>query len=321
MIPSELFGESLILLISFVPNIPTLKTPLQQFTYLFAGTVFAVFWASASAATKIGLHASQPFVMAVARFALASTLMLTISHGIMRKPLPAGRKIWRQLCVYGFLNISLYLGLYVLAMREVSAGLGTLFVATNPVLILLINAVWYKQPVGLHTIFSFLLCIAGMLVAAYPLYQESYATLTGISILFLSMLSYSVGAIYFARKDWEGLHILTINGWQTLIGGVCLAPLMLFYFDGSANVFDSHWWGAVIWLAIPVSIVAVLLWLYLLKDNPVKASAWLFLCPIAGFAIAATLMKEPLSWHTFVGVVLVLAGLYLVQRAKRTVSK
>ena len=118
----------------------------------------------------------------------------------------------------------------------------------------------------------------------------------------------------FSRQDWQNLHILTINGWQTLIGGVCLLPFMIFFFDGSANTFDWRWWGAVLWLAIPVSIVAVLLWLYLLRDNPVNASAWLFLCPIAGFAIAALLMGEPLSWLTLVGVLLVIVGLYLVQR-------
>lgn len=291
-----------------------MKSPVQQLIYFLAGTIFAVLWASASAATKIGLESSQPFVMAIARFALASAIMLGIAHLVIRQAIPTGKRIWKQLIVYGLLNVSLYLGLYVLAMREVSAGLGTLFVATNPVLILLLNAIWYKQPIRLNTVLSFLLCVAGMLLAAYPLYQDSHATLLGISTLFLSMLSYSAGAIYFARNDWGKLHILTINGWQTLIGGICLLPFMIFFFDGSANVFDHRWWGAVMWLAIPVSIVAVLLWLHLLRDNPVKASAWLFLCPIAGFGIAAMWMDEPLSWHTFVGVLLVLGGLYLVQR-------
>jgi len=278
---------------------------------------FAVLWASASAATKIGLQSGQPFVIAIARFALASVLMLGIAHIVMHQRLPRGRRIWRQLSTYGLLNVGLYLGLYVLAMQEVSAGLGTLFVATNPVLILLIGAIWHKQPIRLSTVASFILCSAGMLLAAYPLLQDSYASLRGIGILFLSMLAYSVGAIYFARRTWGDLHILTINGWQTLIGGTFILPFMIFFFDGSANVLDWRLLGAVAWLAISVSICAVLLWLYLLRDNPVNASAWLFLCPIAGFAIASVLMDEPLTWHTFAGVILVMAGLYLVQRLRR----
>lgn len=283
--------------------------------------MFAILWASAAAATKFGLASAQPFVIALARFALAAFLMLAIAHGFMRKPLPRGRRIWQQLMVYGLLNVSLYLGLYVVAMQHVSAGLGALFIATNPVLILLIQALWYRQPIGWPIWASFGLCIAGMLLAAYPLFEASYASPWGIGLLFVSMLCYSASAIYFARRDWNGLHILTINGWQTLIGGVGLLPAMILFYDAQANVFDARFLAAVGWLAIPVSIVAVLLWLYLLRDNAVNASAWLFLCPIIGFAIANILMNEPLTGYTYVGVMLVLTGLYLVQRIKAAQAK
>lgn len=277
-------------------------------------------WASASAATKIGLESAQPFVIAIARFAFAATLMLVLAHVVLGHRRPTGNE-WTQLAIYGVLNVGVYLGLYVLAMQEVSAGLGTLFVATNPVLITLISAIWYKQPIDRTTISSFFLCIAGMLVTAIPLFHDSYATPFGIGILFLSMLSYSAGAIYFSNHHWGGLHILTINGWQTFLGGLCLLPFMLFFYDGTANQYDLRWLGSVVWLAIPVSIIAVLLWLYLLRDNPVKASFWLFLCPVIGFAIASLVMEDPITWHTVVGVFLVMLGLYLVQRRKQLNSK
>ena len=293
-----------------------MKSSIQQAGYIIAGAVFAILWASASVATKIGLLSAQPFMIAIARFGVAATIMLVIAHLVMGQPLPVERRLWKRLAVYGFLNVGLYLGLYVVAMQEVSAGLGALFVATNPVLIAVMGAVWHKQPVGLGTVMSFILCIAGMLLASYPLFGESYATPRGLVVLFLSMLSYSAGAIYFARQDWGKLHILTINGWQTLIGGAFVVPFACFFYDGAANTFDGRFWGAVLWLAIAVSVIAVLLWLYLLRDNAIKASAWLFLCPIAGFAIAAVLMGEPLSWHTWAGVLLVMAGLYMVQRRR-----
>jgi len=296
------------------------KSSFQQAGYVMAGTVFAILWASASAATKIGLLSAQPFIIAIARFAVAATAMLVITHLVMRRPIPAGLTHWKQLAIYGLLNVGLYLGLYVVAMEEVSAGLGTLFVATNPVLIAVMGAIWYRQPVGWSTVASFMLCIAGMLLASYPLFGESYATPRGIAVLFFSMLSYSAGAIYFAKQDWGKLHILTINGWQTLIGGGCVLPFAWFFYDGTANTFDGRFWGAVLWLAVAVSVIAVLLWLYLLQDNPLKASAWLFLCPIAGFVIAAALMDEPLSWHTWAGVLLVMAGLYIVQRRRAIAS-
>jgi probable blue pigment (indigoidine) exporter len=62
---------------------------------------------------------------------------------------------------------------------------------------------------------------------------------------------------------------------------------------------------------VPISIAAVQLWLYLLKAEPVKASLWLFLCPIFGFFYAAILTNEPITIYTVVGTVLVILGLYL----------
>ncbi len=128
------------------------------------------------------------------------------------------------------------------------------------------------------------------------------------------MLSYSVAAIYFAAKNWSGLHLFTINGWQTLFGGIFLLPITLFFYQPQLNNFNQSFWLSVSWLAIPVSVAAVQLWLWLLKTDAVRAGLWLFLCPLFGFAYASWLLKEPLGIYTIIGVVLVLIGLLLSRR-------
>ena len=241
--------------------------------------------------------------------------MLFIAHVLMNKRMPQ-RNEWKQLCVYGLLNISIYLGMYVIAMQNVSAGLGSLSVGTNPVLISIMSAIWFRQPVKTVTIFSLILCSAGIVIAAYPLLENSYATPIGLLELTISMISYSAGAVYFSKKNWSDLHILTINGWQTLLGGIFLLPLLLLTYESDKNIFGWQTFSCILWLAVPVSIGAVQLWLYLLRDDAVKASFWLFLTPIFGFAIAAIMLNEPISIYTFAGVAFVIAGLYLVQKNK-----
>ncbi len=280
-----------------------------------AGILFALLWPSASVTTKIALRYAQPFVIAVIRFFIAGVTMLTISHTILKSPLPAKRQ-WKQLAIYGFLNITTYLGFYVVAMQQVSAGLGSLAIATNPVIISIITAVWLRQKIKPFIIVSLVLCFTGVTIAAWPLLAHSYATPAGLGLLMISMLCYSVGAIYFSRCNWENMHILTINGWQTILGGIFLLPFAIFIFDGSKNVFTLTLFEMIAWLALPVSIIAVQLWLFLLRDNPVNASFWLFLCPVFGFVLAAVIMKEPLTLYTLVGVLFVIAGLYLVQKNK-----
>jgi drug/metabolite transporter (DMT)-like permease len=287
----------------------------SRFTFIIAGILFAVVWSSASVATKLGLGVAQPFVIAVTRFFIGGSLMLLIAHSGLKKRLPQGAE-WRKIAIYGLLNIAIYLGLYVVAMQNVSAGLGSLSIGTNPVFISLLTALWLRQRIRVSTILSLLLCTTGIVIAAWPLLQHSYATPAGLTLLLTSMLSYSVASLFFSRTDWKDLHILTINGWQTLIGGAMLLPVLVLTYDGTKNDFNGVWLGAVLWLAIPVSIGAVQLWLWLLRTDALRASFWLYLCPISGFAIAALAMHEPITRYTVLGVAIVLAGLYLVQRTR-----
>lgn len=291
------------------------KVQLRGVAWFGIGLLFSVLWSSASAATKIGLRSAQPFTICVIRFFIAGPLMLGIAHGLLRNRLPSGRE-WKQLAIYGALNISIYLGLYVVAMQQVSPGLGSLATATSPVFINLITGWVFQQRLRAPVYISLVLCSAGVVLAAWPLLRNSSATPQGLLILLLSMLSYSAGVIYFSRQAWNNLPVLVINGWQTLMGGVFILPVALLTYHRGANMLDSGFWGAVLWLAIPVSIAAVQLWLYLLRENATRASFWLFLTPVSGFVIANLFMHEQVGLYTLTGMILVIIGLYLVQRNK-----
>ena len=141
------------------------STKSKAYILFAAGLLFAILWPSAATATKIGLQYAQPFVICIARFFIAGFFMLIITHGLLRKRLPQ-KEEWKQLAIYGLLNITIYLGLYVIAMERVSAGLGSLAVATNPVFISLITTFLFGHTIRLVTIISLLLCTGGVLVAA-----------------------------------------------------------------------------------------------------------------------------------------------------------
>lgn len=283
-----------------------------------AGLLFAILWASASTATKISLTAAQPLVIAEVRFGVASVIMLIVSHIISGNRLPAGKE-WKQLTIYGLLNITIYLGFYVIAMQTVTAGIGALAVATNPVMISFLSVFFLKKKLTWQVIIAIILGMVGVALAAWPLLGDTTVTTKGLLILLFSMLSYSVGAIYFSAKQWHHLPLFTINGWQTLIGGLLLLPVALLYYHPSLNHFNEAFWGGVLWLAIPVSIIAAQLWLWLLQTNAIKAGLWLFLCPLFGFAIAAWIVHDSISRYTIIGVALVIAGLVMAQKKPKKV--
>ena len=276
------------------------------------GIVFAFLWASASAATKFGLQSAQPLVIANFRFFIAAILMLAGAHLLRGYRLPT-RAEWKPLLIYGFLNVTLYLGAFVYAMKGISAGIGSLSVATNPLIISVLSALWLKQTAKKQVWIGLILGMLGVGIATYPLLVDSHATVGGLVILSVSMVSYSVGTVYYSSQKWT-LPTLAINGWQVLLGGFMLLPFSLLMTDFSKNTLDLRFWGSVFWLVVPVSFGAVQLWLYLLKIDAVKAALWLFLCPIFGFLIAYFLLNEPITAYTFFGTALVILGLWVGQR-------
>lgn len=242
--------------------------------------------------------------------------MLIFAHFLLRQKLPRGVE-WKQIIIYGLLNITIYLGCYVIAMQHVTAGVGALAIATNPLFISFLSIFFLKKQLKTEVFVALLLGTAGVVIASWPLLKDASITAAGLLLLLFSMMSYSVGAIYFSAKKWNDLTILTINGWQTMIGGILLLPFTLFEYSVGKNHFDFKFWGGTLWLAIFVSIFAIQLWLWLLKRNTVKAGLWLFLCPVFGFAIAAVILNDVISVYTFVGVLLVMIGLFLSQRDAR----
>jgi len=277
------------------------------------GVPFAAMWASASVASKLGLASAEPFTISFIRFSIAGILMVFVSHVLLRKRIPKGSQ-WKQLAIYGLLNISLYLGLFIIAIGEVSAGLGSLAVAINPVIITVALAIWDKQKLPFLKIASLIIGITGVAVCSYPLIMGSHASVKGLVILFLSMSVYSIGTIYFQKNKWDGLHILTINGWQTLFGALFTLPALLLTWDGNQNKFDFGFWSATLWLVFVVSIAAVQSWIFLLRNYGDRSSYWLFLSPIFGFAFSNLIMHEPLGMHTFIGTLLVFLSLFINMR-------
>lgn len=289
------------------------RSQLHPLLFWIIGLPFAAIWASASVASKLGLASAEPFTISFIRFSIAGILMVFVSHVLLRKALPKSSQ-WKQLAIYGLLNISLYLGLFIVAIGEVSAGLGSLAVAINPVIITVALAIWDKKKLPLLRVFSLIIGITGVTVCAYPLIIGSHASVRGLLILFLSMSVYSIGTIYFQKNKWNGLDILTINGWQTLFGALFTLPVLLLTWDGHQNKFDFGFWSATLWLVFVVSIAGVQSWIFLLRNFGDRSSYWLFLSPIFGFMFSNLIMHEPIGPLTSIGTILVLFSLFINMR-------
>jgi probable blue pigment (indigoidine) exporter len=289
---------------------------LKNLNYIFTGIAFALLWASASTAGKFGIQSVEPLTFFTIRFLAAGSILLVFSHGVMRYALPSGKEWW-QVTVFGAFNTALYLGIFIIALKNVAAGITTMAIALNPLLIGILSAQAMKRKVVWREWLSIFIGMGGVALATLPLLKTRHATINGVLLIVLCMLMYSIGSVYYASVQWK-LQRTTINAWQVFIGGLMLLPLVFLFETGKKNTFDLKFFLSLTWLVIPVSIGAVQLWLRLLKDDAVRASIWLFLCPVFGLLYATILLDEPFTILTALGAVLVIVALYIGQMKKTT---
>jgi len=278
---------------------------------ILTGIAFSILWASASVAGKFGLFSVEPLVLFNLRFLLAGVILLSYIHTFQNARLPLGVE-WKQLTIFGALNTALYLGIFIIALQYITAGITSLAIVLNPLFISIMSSVWTKRKVKSVEWLSILLGMIGVGIAAYPLLRGSDVTIKGLSLLGLSMVSYSLGSVYYTTIPWT-LPRTSINAWQVFISGILIAPFTL-WFHTKPNHFDLRFWLSLLWLIVPVSILAVQLWLRLLKTDAVRASLWLYLCPIFGLTFSTILLHEPFTVYTVIGTALVMVAVFIGQR-------
>src|SRR5690606_14238732 len=114
--------------------------------FLLLGVLFAALWASASSAAKLILPFIEPLMIFQIRFFCAGVLLIFYAQVIRKERVPQGKE-WKQLIIFGLLNTTLYLGLFIITLREISAGIGSLSTSTNTLLISVLSTFWLGQKI------------------------------------------------------------------------------------------------------------------------------------------------------------------------------
>jgi drug/metabolite transporter (DMT)-like permease len=274
------------------------------------GLIFSFLWASASTAAKYSFQGQPPLTILSVRFAVAGALMMAWHYGLRRDgALPRGRQ-WGQLAIVGLTNSTLFLGAAWLGLREVPVGLYSLFLATMPFQVAILSRVWLGRQVTRREWLGIAVAAIGLAIVAAPSLARSTATLSGLLLVIIAMVSQAIGAVYLKRAALE-LPSGMINAWQLLIGLGFLLPFAA-ALDGGAGLRPTpQMISGLAWSIVMVSVVANALLFTMQKRDPLWASTWLLLAPVFSYLQAALVLGEPIGWTDLIGSALVVAGLVI----------
>lgn len=285
--------------------------------------MFCLLWSSAFAVSKLALADCPPLLIVAARLLIAGAVMLAaaalpgVEWRLARRDLVA-------LTVIGVANNALYLGLNVIGMQSVSAGLTALIASVNPVLTALLSTVLLSEHMTWRKAAGLVLGVGGVAFIVKSRISGGAESVAGIACVVTALMSLVAGTILFKRLQPKG-GLWIGNGVQNLAGGLAVVPFAFMFESIGEIVLSWRLAGALAFLTLLVSVVGYLLWSYLLTTSrATAASSYHFLMPPLGLMFGWLFLGERVALADLIGVVPVVLGIYLITRpsaAKATLLK
>lgn len=262
-------------------------------------------WGSTYIVTTQFLPPDRPFTAALIRVLPAGVLLL-----LFTRRLPASRDIGR-LIILSALNIGVFQALLFVAAYRLPGGLAAVLGAIQPLLVMLLAwGVEHRAPARI-TLWAALAGVVGM--ALLLLSPQTVFEPVGIVAALLGATCMATG-VWLTRRWKMDLPVMALTGWQLILGGIMLLPAA-WLIDAPLPTLTLPQWAAYAYLSLAGAFVAYGLWFRGIGRLPSVAVASLgLLSPITAVLLGWIVLSQVMSGTAFVGLVIVLISVLLVQR-------
>ncbi len=284
-----------------------------MFIARLAPIIFVLLWATGFIGAKLGLPYAEPFTFLSVRMLI--TLAILVPVLMFAGVLWPGWKPASHSMITGILVHGVYLGgVFFAISRGMPAGVSALVVAIQPLLTAVVARFMLGEQLRAIQIAGLFAGLIGVALVLSPnlaggIGVEGVNALT-LAAVTLSVLGISIGTVYQKRYA-SGIDIRATTAWQY---AGALIPLGLFAFLFEAR--EIEWTGqfvfALAWLVLVLSIGAVGLLMFLIRNRSAASTASLFyLVPGVTAVIAHYLFGEDLQPIQLLGMAVVMAAVGL----------
>lgn len=269
-----------------------------------------VVWGSTYIVTTELLPPGHPVFVSAARVLPAGLLLL-----LMVRQLPRGVWIWRSL-VLGLLNFSVFMVLLFAAAYRLPGGIAATLGAVQPLIVIFVAAMLLGTAIRPLAVAAALAGLGG--VALLVLKHGAALDAIGIAAALGGAVSMAFGVV-LSRRWQPPVSPLVFAAWQLTAGGLLLVP-MAFLMEPLPPVPDARNLTGLLYLGLSSALTYVLWFRGISRLEPSAVSALGFLSPTTAVLLGWVLLGEALSAAQLAGVAVVLASVWLAQRAARRPS-
>lgn len=287
----------------------------MDFRAIGMGLAFAFMWSSAFTSARIIVGAAPPMTALSLRFLISGIIgiALALALGQSWRLTPAQ---WRATLIFGLSQNALYLGLNFIAMQTLEASVAAIIASTMPLLVAFVGWAVFRETLRPLAIIGLAAGFGGVGLIMGARMGAGGVDLFGVALCVAGVIALTVATLSVRGASAGGGNLLMIVGLQMLVGAALLAgPALVF----EEFVVDWSWQlvAAFSYTVLVPGLAATWVWFLLVgRIGAVRAATFHFLNPFFGVAVAALFLGEALGPYDIIGVIIVMAGILAVQRAR-----
>lgn len=265
-------------------------------------------WGSTYVVTTLMLPPGIPLTVAMLRALPAGLLLL-----LFVRQLPQG-VWWPRVFLLGALNFSVFWAMLFVAAYRLPGGVAATLGAIQPLLVIALARLLLGAPVRGLAVLAAAAGLGG--VALLVLTPKAALDLVGVAAGLASAASMALGTV-LSRRWQPPVSALTFTSWQLTAGGILLAPAALLA-EPALPAFSLLNVAGIAYLGLIGAALTYVLWFRgVARLEPAVVSSLGFLSPVTAVLLGWGVLGQGLSAAQLVGMAVVVASVWLSQRAQR----
>ncbi|MEW9554627.1 EamA family transporter [Nonomuraea sp. NPDC050783] len=276
-----------------------------------------VVWGSTYLGIRLAIETMPPMLSGSMRFLVAALLLgafLLIRKG--REPFRMSARQFGGAALVGLLLLTGGNGMVAVAEQHISSGLAALLVASVPLWLVVFRIAFRDRP-ALLTLAGVLVGFGGVAALSLNGGGESAST-TGVVVILLASLSWSIGSFLSARipmppNVWAASMVeMGAGGLGLVVTGLSFGERL----DPAAVSGTS--WAALAYLILVGSLVGFTAYTWLLGNAPISlVSTYAYVNPVVAVVLGVLVVNETVTPQIIAGGAVILLGVALVVSTER----
>jgi len=271
-------------------------------------------WATGYIGMKLGAPYAEPMTFLSIRFLAVLALLIPIFYVLGVPQLP--RREWLRAVFIGAWLHGIYLGAVLWAIKNgLAAGIAALIISLQPIVVSIAAPIFLGENIQPRHWLGLLLGSFGVVLVIFPNFDPADAAISSQTFIVCLL---SLGSITFAtlyQKAKAANLDLRASLIPQYVGAAFVVSVAALAMETREVVWSGQLLFAQAWLVLVLSIGAVSLFLYLLRENEAwRTSALFYLIPPVTALFAWLVFDEKLTAVQLLGMGIVMIGVLIVRQ-------